>query len=249
MVSTHFGHVWLHRRLLSLLVSLILFIVLYPFLADTTAGAAVLTLLLTLVLLAGIFAVSKHRIQLAFALILGVPWLFTSWANLFTYAPLLDVLTPIFGIIFYLYTITILFLHIIHTKRITSDILFGAVSIYLLLGLFWASIYVMINAVFPGAFLPVGLAWSDFLYYSFITLTSLGYGDIIPVLTFARSIAMLEVVVGVLYITILIARLVGLYTAQSAKEIAEANVELKIKQAKAKEVKALAKVIKKKKRK
>ena len=89
----------------------------------------------------------------------------------------------------------------------------GAIGAYLLLGVLWAHAYALVASLRPGA-LSGPLSAADgpraFYYFSFVTLTTVGYGDILPVHPVARSLAMLEAVTGPLYLAILIARLVSL---------------------------------------
>ena len=93
----------------------------------------------------------------------------------------------------------------------------GALCIYLLLGVLWAVLFAFVELVEPTAFLDrgreVGGPIEHFLYYSFVTLTTLGYGDITPVHPVARTLAYLEAVIGQLYIAVLIAGLVGRHVA------------------------------------
>jgi hypothetical protein len=91
----------------------------------------------------------------------------------------------------------------------------GSVAVYLLLGLAWAHAYFLVALIHPGAFNTPPAAdgineMPQFVYYSFVTLTTVGYGDITPIHPFARSLATLEALVGQLYPAILIARLVSL---------------------------------------
>ena len=91
----------------------------------------------------------------------------------------------------------------------------GAVAAYLLLGLTWAAAYALVDAIAPGAFAtarPESIHNRSYLYFSFVTLTTVGYGDMTPVHQAARSLAMLEALTGQLYPAILIARLVTLHT-------------------------------------
>jgi len=96
----------------------------------------------------------------------------------------------------------------------------GAVAAYLLLGVIWANAYSLLATLSPGAFSgPVNAsdgprAW---LYFSFVTLTTVGYGDVLPVHPVARSLAVFEAVVGPLYLAILVARLVSLAVAPGPK--------------------------------
>jgi hypothetical protein len=96
---------------------------------------------------------------------------------------------------------------------ITARRLHGAVAAYLLLGLIWAYGYGLLELLRPGAFsgaIVPGDGPRAFLYFSFVTLATVGYGDILPVHPAARSLATLEAVTGSLYLAILISRLVSL---------------------------------------
>jgi hypothetical protein len=89
----------------------------------------------------------------------------------------------------------------------------GAVAAYLLLGVLWAHAYALLASLRPDAF-SGALSAADgpraFFYFSFVTLTTVGYGDVLPVHPVARSLAMLEAVTGPLYLAVLVARLVSL---------------------------------------
>jgi hypothetical protein len=98
----------------------------------------------------------------------------------------------------------------------------GAVAAYLLLGIIWAHAYSLVSLLGPGAFSgPVGPADGPgaFIYFSFVTLTTVGYGDVLPVHPVARSLAILEAVTGPLYLAILIARLVSLAVAPGGRQL------------------------------
>jgi len=104
-------------------------------------------------------------------------------------------------------------------KVVDATILLLAVNCYLVIGILWATFYTLVHASDPGAFVfpATGVlnqpAWKDLYYFSFVTLTTLGYGDIQPVAPLARSLAIAESVCGVLFTGILVARLVGMYGA------------------------------------
>lgn len=108
-----------------------------------------------------------------------------------------------------------LFSYVRFSAEITADHLFTAASIYLLLASFWYTLYRVIEAVHPNSFevTTTGGPHSqpDLLYFSIATLTTLGYGDIVPVGGEARMLAALESVVGVLYVAITVALLVSSY--------------------------------------
>ena len=95
----------------------------------------------------------------------------------------------------------------------------GSVTIYLLIGIIWALLYGLVEQVFTGSFsgnlLNVGGSqfW-DLIYFSFVTLTTLGYGDILPMNTYARTLAYMEAIAGQFYIAILVASLVGAHLSE-----------------------------------
>ena len=102
------------------------------------------------------------------------------------------------------------------TNEISANRIVGAISLYLLLGVFWATAYTVIEIANPGSFdglvLSDSRGWgSDWLYFSFVTMTTLGYGDLLPLSAIARFLAYMQAVVGQFYIAILVAGLVSAY--------------------------------------
>ncbi|MFM7426348.1 MAG: potassium channel family protein [Elainella sp.] len=102
------------------------------------------------------------------------------------------------------------------TRRVTADTIKGGISIYLLLGLAWAIFYNAIYGLNPDGFSGISLEYqADLLHFSFVTLTTVGYGNITPLGPVARIAADLEAITGVMYSSILLARLVSLYNTPS----------------------------------
>ena len=103
-------------------------------------------------------------------------------------------------------------------NEINANRLVGAICVYLLLGIIWAMAYTMVELVSPGSFTGFSpmtdLGWdSEWLYFSFVTMTTLGYGDILPISATARSCAYMQAVVGQFYIAVLVAGLVGAFVS------------------------------------
>ena len=102
------------------------------------------------------------------------------------------------------------------TGKVDFNIMVGAVALYLMLGMIWSIAYTVLLEVSPQALrgIEVG-AWYDNLptttYFSFVTLTTLGYGDISPVTPVAQMLVMLEAVAGMFYLAVIVASLVGSY--------------------------------------
>jgi hypothetical protein len=106
--------------------------------------------------------------------------------------------------------------HLLLSGEIDINKIIGAICVYLLLGLNWALSYLFINFAIPESFhglasTDIRTQFSEFLYYSFVTITTLGYGDLTPVRPFARTFAYLEAIVGQFYVAVLVAWLVGMY--------------------------------------
>jgi hypothetical protein len=107
------------------------------------------------------------------------------------------------------------------SEDVTREVLFAAVIIYLLMALMWSFAYMVLEAIVPGSFnIPEsGLEVRQFvfLYYSFVTITTLGYGDITPATHQAGALAILEAIAGQIYLVVLVAFLVGMFVSRRAK--------------------------------
>ena len=134
----------------------------------------------------------------------------------------------VFSVCFLGYTIFVLLKYLFSSERVTLNTICAALCVYLLIGLVWANVYSLTAIVEPGSFVINvadgaqretmrldGVESIYPIYFSLVTLTTLGYGDIVPVAAAARMLAAVEAVVGQLYLAVLVARLVGLHIAQS----------------------------------
>ncbi len=117
-----------------------------------------------------------------------------------------------------LFTAVLLLRAVLRSDDVTYDTICGSLSVYLLMATAWGVAYLLLNFLQPAAFFmdPArhrnhSLDWTDCMFYSFVTLTTVGYGDIVPISAQARSLSILEAVSGTLYAAVLIARLVGLH--------------------------------------
>ena len=198
--------------LLSLLVLLLLA---SPLIDDQGDGAVWLTGVFTMVLVAGILAVGHVRRDLIILLGLAIPWLYMTWLHPAWSGSTLDEVASLFLAITTLYIAAMLLLSVVMAETVTRDVIGGAIAVYLLLGIAWAVIYALIEGLNPGSFAVAdasrGTVWDQLLYFSFATLTTLGYGDISPLTPVARIWAVFEAICGTFFLAILISRLVGLY--------------------------------------
>jgi len=177
--------------------------------------------LFTLLLVTGAWAVSRRRAVAIVVSLSAAAALLVRWTARF--APLLDlsVGTAVSSLVTLVLLASIVLARVFQRGRITRQRIEGAVAAYLLLGLIWAEAYELVALFRPGAFAGTGAGpgtAQDFVFFSFTTLTTVGYGDITPVAPAARSLANLESLVGQLYPAILLARLVSLEASWSFRE-------------------------------
>jgi voltage-gated potassium channel len=192
---------------------------LYPTVSGYVQSVELLRFFYIAVLLAGLYAISNDKRTLIGGALLSVPSFFLdlvphttpTWEVLFKFS---------LGIGFHLYMIVVLMRLLLKSPRVTQDTLNGAICVYLLLGLMWAIAYEMLYLLQPqNTFVfthpTPNPSWNDFVYYSFITLTTVGYGDMMPVSGQARTLSMMEAICGLLFLTVMMARLVGLYQLET----------------------------------
>ena len=203
------------KRSVLLLVSIVLLFTLAPILEDYATGSLLLILNLYITLVAATSELAENRALFGIAIVLAVTSMilvltshyYTAWSLLFANYIVLAV--------FLMLVSASLFVYLGKREQVTRDRILVSVSLYFLLGLTWFALYNVINLVQPGSFMEAGAPltgithWSTMLYFSLVTLTTLGYGDIVAVKPTARMVATLEASAGVLYIAITVARLVG----------------------------------------
>ena len=207
--------VQLQGRMLILLVALVLLIFIRPFFSERSV---LLGFFLAVLLLGTLYAISRDdRWVFIIAVALGGPHVAAIWLGPIVLGEVGPLIAVVFGLLFYGFVAWILLRFILRAPTVTADMLYGAASVYFLLGLAWAMAFALVEMRHPGS-LSIGqpgpLVWDDFLYYSFVALTTLGYGDITPLTQTTRSLAILEAITGVFYTTVMVARLVGLYLVQ-----------------------------------
>ena len=209
-----------NRRYSTLLWSLIVLFLLYPVMTKL-GWARFWSLFLVAELLLAVYSVSEGTRSLKIAAALVTPAVLGELTFFFVESPETHWFAAISVGSFLAYVVFVVYKQSVFGKgKMTADRVAGAISVYLLLGLLWALLYGMISATDPGAFkgleafsLEESGAQQDFIYFSFVTLTTLGYGDISPVTQFAKTLAWFEAVFGQLFLGVTIARLVSLEIA------------------------------------
>jgi Ion channel len=212
------------------LIALIVLFIVFPFLERFKYGDSVEALLMTLILVSGVLAVGRRRRTLVLAVVLVSPALVARWMKLFwdDAVPVEAYLIP--ALIFIGFVILQFLFFILRAPRVNSEVLCAGVAVYLLLGIIWMFAYILVAQLDPGDLAHLGafaynvgprpehsLGSFDAFYFSFITLSTVGYGDITPMTHIARTLAMTEAMTGTLYMAVLISRLVALYTSQGSE--------------------------------
>lgn len=183
-------------------------------------------LFFTGVLLAAIFNCHhKPRVKTA-ALVLGVPTLIINWSSLFIPNPTLFLYAMIASLIFLIFSIFSL-LNRVLLGRVTPDILRGTICVYFMIGFAFALIYSLLELFHPGSFkgIPIepppffthGHYHAEMVYFSFVTLIAIGYGDIIVSTNLTQIAAICEALIGQFYLAILVARIVSAYARRAQR--------------------------------
>jgi hypothetical protein len=174
---------------------------------------------ITTILISGVYAVSKKKHILLIAALLALPMLMSIWTDNFVKVPSLILAGDCFGILFTGFIVIIILSFIFREQEVTINVIYGAIVVYLLIAIMWAFVYSVLEGINPGSFAigegQIEVSRLLFVYYSFVTITTLGYGDITPVTAPANSFALIEAVTGQIYLVVLVARLVGMHIAQS----------------------------------
>jgi len=197
----------------------ILVLVANPFLSKFNRGEIIVSVSMTLVLISAVLAVGGSRRLLAFTILLLVPALGAEWVDHYEPGLVPAWESTCVSLLFVGFVVAQLVRFILRAPRVNADVLSAGVSAYLLLGLLWATAFLLVARLTPDAFSLISRAPGagpmdrfDALYFSFVTLTCLGCNDIVPVSREARMLMMVEATTGVLYLAVMIARLVALYS-------------------------------------
>ena len=161
------------------------------------------------------------------AALLFVPAIAGKWLHYFFPNYVSALYFPVFGIAFFAFTIYRILRFILQTTHVDTEVLSAGIVVYLMLGLLWSQAYILlarsppILSVFRWLSVPRALGGFNAFYFSFSTLTTVGFGDITPLSKVARTLAVMEAVTGTLYLAILISRLVGMYSPRAGANLPE----------------------------
>ncbi|CAB1068449.1 Potassium channel protein [Olavius algarvensis Delta 1 endosymbiont] len=191
-----------------------------PFLDDIFQYAVIPDIFITIIFTLGIYAISNKKQYIYIALAFALPMYSGVWFSHLFKMPGLLVLGQFFAAVFTGFVICLLINFIFNEKEITKEVIFAAVVVYLLMAMMWSFAYLILDYFNPGSFSgPEGSARDHFhyLYFSFVTITTLGYGDVAPLTPKASSLVILEAIIGQIFLVVLVAWLVGMYVSRKSQ--------------------------------
>ncbi len=195
----------------------------------TKLADMVFPILFAAMLLSAVFAVSRTRATKVIALLLAIPATLLQGLEVWVATDGFGIAGNLLGILFLGYAVVLILKFVFMSPRITTDMICASLCVYLLLGFLYALVYSLLLYRDPTSFvfalggngeddaMPLGVERTIItIYYSLVTMSTLGYGDIVPTTLLARTCAALQAVVGQIYLAVLVARLVGLHIVHSA---------------------------------
>lgn len=200
-----------------LLVILLIHNLIYPM---STAGGiqpVIFYIIFSLMFVIAVLLLSDRRREFMVVTVSGLVVFVSGLINSYVPGTLALPILYLSVIVYHLVMIVVLGRYIFVAQRVLIEVVLAAASLYLVIGSVFTPVYGLIELLEPGSFAVASgaeLGWQQLLYYSYVTLTTLGYGDITPIKFYAQSFAAIEAITGVLYIAILLSRLVGLYEVE-----------------------------------
>jgi len=208
-----------------LLIVLLVYLLVSPFIPDGSIWGGLVHGWLSLVLLVAAREVQRQRNQRGIAYVLLAPTLILYWLGIFEVVNFskeaaLSLFVLFYGLLSYSF-----FLQLGLIRVVTKEVIAGVLCLYVVIGLFWGAVYNLVYALNPDSFAGELLekggdnTMHSFNYFSMVTLTTLGYGDITPQTQGAAALCQMEAVVGQFFTAVLVAWLVGMYRRSESVEI------------------------------
>ena len=208
------GQNYLNRRYTILFYALVFTLVASPVTAAFGLNGDLIESFLAATLLVAVMPVSRGKIRTLLLAVLITLWLarpVTAWLG----QPTLSQVTLAAWTLIGLLAAVAALRFAMGGTRVDAEHLFAALSAYLLAGLYFGLLFWAIEQIHPGSLVATNFSRTGAIYYSFVTLATIGYGDIVPRTDVARGIAIIEGVGGQLFLAVLVARLLSLYTGSS----------------------------------
>jgi len=207
-----------------LLAAMVFFMMAGPIVSQWRVGHLIMQISISTVLITSVLAASGRRSRLVFVATLAVVAFVSHWSDHLLHEPNWLKLPPLISGLLFFILVTLALVRNIFTQRdhITVGFLCGAANVYFLLAILFAYAFALVDIASPGSYEGQGITrivgetrLAPYLYFSFSTLTTLGYGDIVPANRLASMLSSLEAVTGQMYLAILVGRLIGMRVVKS----------------------------------
>jgi hypothetical protein len=210
-----------NQRFLILLCLILGLLVIVPILQRFVALRIFIDIFITAIFISMVYTFSYRKVHVVVGVFLAVVMLASLWLQYLDPNKWILPIGMLAGVIFIAMVIAGIIGLIIKSEEVCREIIYAAILTYLLAALMWAFIYTFLELVDPASF-NIDLNRSDgylpvFQYYSFVTITTLGYGDITPVTDVAKAFSVLEAVIGQLYLVVAVAWLVGMHVSTKSR--------------------------------
>ena len=213
-----------------LLCALASFMCVLPFISERGAGALLLRIGTSLVLIAAVYSASEKRWQFILAIALALPAVAAQMAPSLLGEQGTLIVRMLTSAVVLTYVAVLISVFLLHQDRVSADMILGAINVYLLFAIAFMFLHAFVEIVKPGSYLYQGESLSValkghpevdalalLLYFSVVTLTTLGYGDITPAIPAARMLCSVEAMIGQLFVAVFIARLVSLHIGRRSR--------------------------------
>jgi len=209
-------------RFLFLIIFMVALIVLGPFMQGFIGLRLFMEVFFSIIFIATIYAVSPKRLHVIIAAILLIPALLAVWTPDIPRHNILLTIGYLCGLIVLAFAIISILKYLFAEETVTRQTISAAVAVYLLIALMWTFIYRLIENLYPGSFAVahdnLHTAENIYLYFSLVTITTLGYGDITPIGSQAIALSVLEAITGQIYLVVVVAWFVGLYVSRKSSK-------------------------------
>jgi voltage-gated potassium channel len=207
------------NRYSFLLVCMLFVIAVMPVIMGFYDLRIIVSIALSLLSISAIYAITHKKRVFVIGLILAFFAISAIWWSFISHKFAVMLIEHIVNIIFISFITYNIFISTFRSKIVTRGVIHGAIVVYLLIGFIWSYVYGLVEYLHPGSFTSIGgtlkFGYQNFMYFSFVTLTTLGFGDITPATPVARSLVILEAIIGQFYLIINVSWLVGLYVAHT----------------------------------
>lgn len=192
-----------------------------PFIENFFEVRILTAILFSLISISAIYAITRQKSLFIVSALLFLPLLICIWWDFISHSLFSQSIYCTINIIFLAFITYHIFVSTFRAKIVNRNVIHGAIVVYLLIGFLWSFIYALLETLHPGSFSHMSekiFGHRPFIYFSFVTLTTLGFGDITPRNPLAQSLTILEAIIGQVYLIIQVSWLVGLYVAHTREQ-------------------------------